>query len=44
MQELFKQLWPLIKSKVREPDLLLKTISSISGGSLNATELLNQVS
>jgi hypothetical protein len=41
MQDLFKQLWPIIKSKVREPELLLKTISSISGGSINASELLN---
>lgn len=29
---LFKQLWPLIKSKVKDPSILIKTISSISGG------------
>jgi len=27
---LFKQLWPLIKNKVKDPNLLIKTISSIS--------------
>lgn len=30
MTNLFKQLWPLIKSKVKDPSLLIKTINSIS--------------
>ncbi len=28
---LFMQLWPLIKSKVKDPSLLIRTINSISG-------------
>lgn len=30
LTNLFKQLWPLIKSKVKDPSLLIKTITSIS--------------
>lgn len=32
LTNLFKQLWPLIKSKVKDPSLLIKTITSIGGG------------
>lgn len=30
MTNLFKQVWPLIKSKVKDPSLLIKTITAIS--------------
>lgn len=30
LTNLFKQIWPLIKSKVKDPSLLIKTITSIS--------------
>jgi hypothetical protein len=45
MVALFKQLWPLIKSKVKDPNVLLKTISVISGNSngSNSSELINQI-
>ena len=32
MMNLFKQLWPVIKSKVKDPTILLRTINSVSGG------------
>lgn len=35
MSNLFKQLWPLIKAKVKDPNLLLKTINSIGGSKIN---------
>lgn len=35
---LFKQLWPLIKSKVKDPSILIKTITSISGGAGGSQE------
>lgn len=33
LASIFKQLWPAIKSKVKDPHLLLKTITQISSGS-----------
>lgn len=31
LSNIFKQLWPLIKTKVKDPTLLLKTVNGISG-------------
>ena len=38
LSNIFKQLWPLIKNKVKDPTMLLKTVNCINGGNLEDNE------